>query len=505
MISSGSSLRLSEAEIERRKSLELIQQRWFSAQPVEPPKAIESAVEEPFAQSKTDEGYRDTASFDSSVISTKPSAEPASISENRVVDTTEVSDPPSPPSSAAASFSASAEGSLRAQESSNAVEADPELNEAGDDSDAKVTVPRVRVSFDLGKNIHYEIADLDESSASRDITLAQRADVIDAQVPSRIDIVDNLQISNVAPPVGPASAFVSSDTIAQKKNPDVQKLMSNSRKMIESMAPRADEKRALAMAGTESFEAKVAPALEVVVPSIDDLHAQLAAIKAAEKRRKESRLTKQPAAIPSHSIPYHERKRKSVSPPPPPLPSSAPEWDSLSRLEQSNARLNRQFDELNNEIRQLRGGVLNKFVAKPAYGSMKSRSTTNTGSRLDRSDLGSRGAGRLGASGESAAGAVTREKEERPSRPVFQEWDDDALSCAKDIVKANSELKQKVSSLYIYILRLYMTHIVLYSRKMKFQSEKELSKLKKILLIKAYLLDRRTRSLLLLTTPRSLI
>jgi hypothetical protein len=440
-------LRLSEAEIERRKSLELIQQRWFSAQPVEPLKTAESVTVRPYTLDKADEGQK--GAVESSVIASKLSEEPISSSEDKIsasdavviADTTEISDPPSPPSSAAASFSASTEGSLRPQ-GSYAAEPDAELDEAGDDSEAKATAPRVRVSFDLGKNIHYEIADLDESSF-RDASFVPPTVGIEAQVAPQVDIGNRVKLSDVSPLVEPPRAF---DAIVQEKNPYIQKVLSNDRKPTEPIADRASN-RSLPLPGSGSFEAKMAPALEMVVPSIDDLHAQLAAIKAAEKRRKESRMTKQPAPIPPNNAPFHERKRKSVSPPPPPLPSSSPEWDSLSRLEQSNARLNRQFDELNNEIRQLRGGVLNKFVAKPVQDAKKSRPSANAGPRDDRSALGSRVPSQPRAPGAAAAGPAVRAEEEQP-RPVFRDWDDDALSYAKDIVKANAELKQKVSSVY---------------------------------------------------------
>jgi hypothetical protein len=203
--------------------------------------------------------------------------------------------------------------------------------------------------------------------------------------------------------------------------------------------------------------------LDVVAPSIDELHAQLAMIKAAERRRREGRVDRSgdrgswnqayaskgrrsPRGVPVSGPPEHrvsvgavipkseldrEMRSRSSSPPPPPLPSAAPEWDSLSRIEQTNARLNRQFEELNKEIQLLRSSS-----SKPTPPRVPLQNRIDQRQRKGAAD--EHGGPAAAASGSASQGA----------RRPLQSWDADALSAVKDILRESEDLRLKVCAAF---------------------------------------------------------
>jgi hypothetical protein len=233
--------------------------------------------------------------------------------------------------------------------------------------------------------------------------------------------------------------------------------------------------------------------LDVVVPSIDELHAQLAMIKAAEKRRREHRVDRsreqgswergRPAEVkPKHKstrgavstgrVVARPRPRSSSPPPPPKVPAAAPEWDSLSRLEQSNSRLNRQFEDLSAEIKLLRtstaptatpprapsrgrsqdqaphggGGIAGERNWKLAIAG-SNISATAAAAAAAAAATASGTSGTSATSGTTARGGGRDRSSERGARPM-DSWDADALSAVKDILKESDDLRKKEKTLY---------------------------------------------------------
>lgn len=437
----ASNLRISEAELERRKSLELIQQRWFSAQSSEPLKAPVSALEtSDRGIEKSVEGIIEVEqpavagddSKDDDIGVGRSDADASAI-----VNATEVSDPPSPPSSAAAST----EGNLITKSGDGASEVSSWVESIRNDSSTKDLPPKVRVSFDLGKNIQYDIPGIVDFEESVPVHEAEGRNasvgvITETPLSSNSNECGSDQASAV--PVTPDVPATSSYNVSVEIKPNAANKDRDLRMGVPPITLHNTNDGDHPLPATTAFvDLKTAPTIDMVVPSIDDLHAQLAAIKAAEERRKENKNKATKKA--GYEVPIHDRKRRSVSPPPPPLPSSAPEWDSLSRLEQSNARLNRQFDELNDEIRHLRGTTGSKSATKLAKDTKKLNHSGNGYVSDGKSTRVN-----VGTTVHPAQYAETQIPKTPSSRPLFQDWDNDALASAKDIVRINADMKEKV-------------------------------------------------------------
>ena len=152
------------------------------------------------------------------------------------------------------------------------------------------------------------------------------------------------------------------------------------------------------------------------------------------------------AVIPRNELDREMRSRSS-SPPPPPVPSAAPEWDSLSRIEQTNARLNRQFEELNKEIQLLRTSSTKSTPPRvPLQNRLDQRQRKTESSLLPTDEHRDSAAISANRSSISASAA-----QPQGARRPLQSWDADALSAVKDILRESEDLRLKVCHLYIYI------------------------------------------------------
>lgn len=597
---------LSSKDLERRKSMAEIQQRWFSppvtetsqvnisqkSSPVEgakvasikepnnpPPLALPDPVQ---SSENTDVSSPHSLPFSSEVpgaVAAKPMARPSplvtsSIKEiatfsqlkelrenllqpsvggsftaagqnahsvdkavSNAVDVTlesGKSDPPSPPSSAGPSAAASLDEAAmhpssmtRSNMNSSVAGLFKKVSDADDVGlENDLVESKSRVSFDLNKNerfqapLHDNKGDLVRKSAAMSVDsldysspnlVDERAELKSRHNVSSTDQTRHHNFDGVLEQSDYDTCIVNQN---MRYSPDVQDEPSHS--FASSRSPRYDDNRhsydlresknfirgyaaptASSIASLRSSGVNIQPSseqgalegknplsltLDVVVPSIDELHAQLAMIKAAEKRRREHRVdrshvrgswetsrstgnsTRQRRVVttgnnvetqstaPSRRSRSPNRKidrgRSSSPPPPPPVPAAAPEWDSLSRLEQSNSRLNRQFEDLSNEIKLLRN----------------STATITTPPRAPRQQHDQHGSPRIeggiasdqhwkNPSREKATTGASRKIPTVPNTSnskvlALDSWDTDALSAVKNILRESDDLRKREKTLH---------------------------------------------------------